>query len=194
MSTNGTKSLNFATNSLFPAFSLGLIGWGVLHIWGVGIKTGIHFHILAALPGFSLSSLVLYRCRQHWPVNQAVVAGQKGLSFPYHSIASCLLLAAIGLCIALITSRGPFFFLMLMCSGMISIPWTRLAFCRAHFFFSSALVVGGALLGLMALGRSTHPFDYPIVAWLLLAVACALVVFVIVTQSNRSERMLVSGR
>lgn len=193
MSTNGTKSLNFSTNSLFPAFSLGLIGWGVLHIWGLGIKTGIHFHVLAALPGFCLSSLVLYRYRQHWPVNPGVAGGRKRLSLDYHSIASCLLLAAAGFSIGFITSGGSFFLLVLMCIGMISIPWTRLAFCRSHFFFSSALVAGGALLGLVVLGRSAHPFHYPMAAWLLLAVACALVVFVIVTHGNRAERMPVSG-
>lgn len=193
MSIHGARSRTFATNILFPAISLAVIGWGLLHAWGINVNIGIRFHALAALPGLVLSGVALYRYRQHWPINATDCVGRQKLAWDYRAIALYLMLVGTGFSIALLISGGSLFLLAMATMGTIFVPWTRIAVCRDHFFFASALVGAGALLGLVMLGRSVHPLYYPMVASLLLSVACTLVVFVILIHGNRLDRMPPSG-
>lgn len=192
MRIRSAKSRSFSTNSLFTAFSLGILGWGLLHAWGISVKAGIFFHALAALPGSVLSGVVLYRYRQHWPVNARGFAGKQPLSRDWRTAAFYLMLVAAGFAIALLISSGSLFLLALV-TGMVFVPWTRSAVCRDHFFFASALVGAGTALGLVMLGRQEHPLYYAMVAWFLLALAGTLVVSVFIIHGNRLDRMPVSG-
>lgn len=187
MSIHDAKSRAFSTNSLFSAFSLGIIGWGLLHTWGVSFKVGILFHALAAMPGVALSGIVIYRYRKHWPVEASARTGKNRPSWDLRAVAFYLVLIAVGAGIALLISGGSFFLLVLAAMGMIFVPWTRIPLCRNHFFFSSVLVGAGASLGGAMLGRPAHPFYYLMVAWLLLSLAGTLVMLVIVTHGNRES-------
>lgn len=191
------KSRTFSTNSLFSAFSLGIIGWGLLHAWGVSVKAGILFHVLAAVPGLFLCGVVLYRYRQHWPFNATGIAlpNKPDLTLPwdYRSVAFYLLLIGVGFNIALFISRGSIFLLSLAALAMALVPWANISVCRDHFYFSSAVIDASALLGLVVLGRSVHPLHYPVAAWLLLTVAFILIISVIIIHGNRRDRMPVSG-
>jgi hypothetical protein len=151
------------------------------------------FHVLAAIPGMVLSGVTLHRYRQHWPVNATGCAGQQKLAWDYRAIASYLILVATGFSIALFISGGSLFLLALATMGMVFVPWTKMAVCRGHFFFASALVCAAALLGLVMWRWSVHPLYYPMVACLLLTVACTLVVSVVIIHGNRLDRMPVSG-
>lgn len=197
MSIHSARSRTFSTNSLFAAFSLGGIGWGLLHVWGVSVKTGIFFHALAAIQGLVLSGAVLYRYRQHWPVNETDSAGshRQDLKLPwdYRAVAIYLLLIGVGFGIAPFISAGSAFFLVLAIIGMVLVPWSKIAVCRDHFFISSALVEAGALSGLVVLGGPVHPLYYPMAAWVLLAGACVMIFTVIIVHGNRLDRMPVSG-
>lgn len=193
MSIHDAKSRAFSTNGLFSAFLLGGIGWGLLHAWGINLKIGILFQALAAMPGLALSGIVIYRYRKHWPVEASECTGQGELSWDLRAIAFYLVLIAVGLSIALLISGGSLFLLALAAMGTIFVPWTRIALCRNHFFFSASLVGIGALLGLVLLDSPAHPLYYLMVAWLLLSLAGTLVMLAIVTNRNRSGRTPVSG-
>jgi hypothetical protein len=147
MTIRSVKSRTFSTNSLFAAFCLGLIGWGLLHAWGLSVRTGLLFHSLAAIPGLVLSGVVLYRYRQHWPVDAAACAARQkpGLkrARDYRAVASCLLMAGIGFVIAILISGGSLFALALAAMGMVFVPWTKIAVFRDHFFLASGLVGAG---------------------------------------------------
>lgn len=197
MTMRSPKSRNFSTNSLFAAFSLGLIGWGLLHAWGISVRVGVSFHALAVVPGLVLSGIALYRYRQHWPADPTPWAGKQkhGLQLPWHprAIASYLLLLAIGFAIALLIKTGSMFLLVPAMIGMIAAPWTKIAVCRGHFFASSALLQAGVLLGFVFLDSSVHPLYYALAAWLFLSAACTVIVSVILVHGNRLDRMPVSG-
>lgn len=197
MSIPSAKSRTFSTNSVFSAFSLAVIGWGLLHVWGLSLNVGTLFHMLVAVPGLVLCSMVLYRYRQHWPLKATGIALSNTpdlkLSWDYRAVAFYLLLIGMGFGIALFIRLGSAFLLSLAALAMVLFPWAKISICRDHFYFSSALVDASALLGIVALGRPVHPLHYPIAAWLLLTVACMLIISVIVIHGNRREQMPVSG-
>ena len=197
MSMPSAKSRTSSTNSLFAAFSLAVIGWGLLHAWGLSVNTGIFFHALAATPGLVLSGLVLYRYRQHWPVNASGIAlpHKQDLKLPwdYRAVAFYILLSGVGFCIALCINGGSIFLLSLAAMGMALVPWAKIPACRDHFFFASALVEAGALSGLVVLDRSPYPLHYPMAAWLLLSIAFIAIISVIIIHGKRLDRMPVSG-
>lgn len=196
MTIHSAKRRTLATSSLFAAFALGGIGWGLLHAWGISLKTGLSFHILAAIPGLVLSGVVLYRYRQHWPVNPSdgAVSLPNEPKFPwrYQTLAFSMLLIGIGFSLALFIRNGSAFLVALGAIGTVLVPWEKIAICRDHFFFASALVGAGAVSGLVP-GGSVHPIYYPVAAWLLLAVASMVIISVILSHGNRLERMPVSG-
>jgi len=193
MRIRGEKSRTFSTNSLFTALTLGMIGWGLLHAWGISVKTGMLFHALAAIPGLVLSGVVFHRYRQHWPIKAAAGAGQAERSWHYRALVLYPIPAAAGFGFALSINSGSLFLVTLASMGMILVPWCKISVCREHFFFSSALTGAGALPALVMLGSAVHPLYYPMVAWLLLSVACTLVMLVIAIQGERRDRMPASG-
>jgi len=197
MSIPGTKSQTFSTNSLFAAFCLAVIGWGLLHAWGFSLKLGMVFHALVAMPGFVLSGAVIYRYRQHWPAGRASTAWpdrhDAKLPRDYRAVALYLSLIGVGFGMALFINGGSLFILSLAAMGMALVPWTKISVCRDHFYLSSALVEASAFSGLFVLGGPVHPLHYPMAAGFLLTVACILVMSVLVIHGNRLGRMPVSG-
>lgn len=197
MRVRSAKSQTFSTHSLFPAFFLAMIGWGMLHAWGLGVDMGMLSHAFAAMPGLVLSGLVLYRYRQHWPLKAGSLAlpheQDRKPACAYRTVAFCLLLTGIGFGIALIISSGSLSLLILAAAGMMFVPWAQMAVCRDHFLLASALIEAGALAGLVVLDRSLYLLHYPVAAWVLLTLACMAVISAVVIHGKRLDRMPPSG-
>lgn len=197
MKIHGAKARTFSTSSLFAAFSLGIIGWGLLHAWGIYVKTSILFHALAAMPGLALSGIALFRFRQHWPLDAANPASQQDrrvrLPWHYRAMACYLMLAAIGVGIALLIIDGYMVLLASAAVGMFCVPWAKISVCRDYFFLASGIITASAFSALVLLGRPVHPVYYPVAAWLLLITACISVTSVVIIHGNRPDRMPVSG-
>jgi hypothetical protein len=197
MKIHGAKARTFSTSSLFAAFSLGIIGWGLLHAWGIYVKTSVLFHALAAMPGLSLSGIALSRYRRHWPVDAANSASRQerrsGLPWDYRAIACYLILVAAGAGIALLIIDGYMALLALAAVGMFCVPWAKIPLCRDYFFLTAGIITASALLALVLLGKPVHPVYYPVAACLLLSTACISVTSVVIIHGNRPDRMPVSG-
>jgi hypothetical protein len=188
MIKSGPRSKNLATNSLFGIFFLTVLGWGLLHAWGISVHASARVHAVFAVPGLVLAGITLYRYHRHWPIDN-------GPNFPwdFRAISSYFLLVAVGIGVALFVIGGAVFLLTLVAAGVVFVPWAKISVCRRHFFFSSAVMTFGAVSGLVLLSGPVHPFSYLLASWALLAVACTMVISVILTHGDRLERMPASG-
>jgi hypothetical protein len=197
MIKSGPRSRNLATNSLFGAFFLTMFGWALLHVWGIYAHAGVLLHTLFAVPGLVLAGVTLYRYRRHWPIGNGSFFKQKkqglNLQWDFRAISSYLLLVAVGVGIALLVTGGSVFLVVLVATGIVLVPWANISVCRNHFFFSSAMLAVGALLGSALLSGPVHPLYYALASWALLAIACTTVLSVVLTHGDRLDRMPVSG-
>lgn len=188
MITSGPRPRNLATNSLFGAFFLTIVGWGLLHAWAIQVHAGVLLHALFAVPGLALSAVTLYRYRRHWPIDNGSFFKQKNrwstLQQNLRAISSYLLLIAVGAGIALFVIGGSVLLFMLVALGLVLVPWTNIPICRKHFFFSSAMLAVGTVLALVFRGGSVHPFYYALASWALLAIAFTTVISVVLTHGD----------
>jgi hypothetical protein len=185
-----------ATNSLFTAFLLSVSGWALFHAWAGGVGAGPFIHVLIAIPSMTICGLLFYRYSLHWPARPAGSNGDKegrGLSLTSSSIAWCFLLPAIGIAVARIVDYGSLFVLAIVVAGMIFIPWTKISFCRNHFFVSVALIVVGGAICLALSEKPLHSIYRPLCAWIFLASSLFTFVFVLLAHRNQTDRMPPSG-
>jgi len=186
----------WATNGLFGAFVLALFGSGLLHAWVVQAGAARSLHALIAVPGLVICAIVLYRYALHWPAPLAPLVPLyrgKRRRLPPGAAAAGELLFVAGGGIALALSVDSALLLALVALALGVLPWTRLPFCRDHFFVASAAVFAAAVLGLVAAGDPIRPPDYALGGLLCLCIAALVTVFVVMVHGSRRERMPASG-
>ncbi len=193
---NNARARTLATNSLFSALLLSASGWGLFHAWAIGIGAGGLVHALVAVPGLTLSGLVLHRYSLHWPARTASRNhGRESGRHPWSPglVASYILLPATGIAIALLVNHGSLFALVIVTIGLVFVPWTKFAFCRDHFFLALAMIAVGGALGLSFSGKPPHSTHYPLCAWIFLVASIVTVISIIFTHRNQTDRMPPSG-
>jgi hypothetical protein len=159
---------------LLIACSCSLAGWAILALWLLQIGAGVGGHGLAALAGLWLSYLCIRRPR----IGQPALAATGGSRTTQHrglrpvDAGWALLLLVVGGVVGILAMRGGTVALIVVTMGLGFAPWSRVAFCRDHFYVASAALLVGTLSA-MALGyRSTAPMFLPVACWALWACAC----------------------
>jgi hypothetical protein len=184
-----------ATNGLFAAFVLALLGWGLAHAWAAQAGMDRLVHGLLSLPGLALCAVLLVRYARHWPARLVPLYRnrRRGLAALAAAAGSGGVLCATGVGLALAVVEGSPSLLVLAALVLAVLPWTRLSLCRDHFFLS-ALIVGAGTVG--GLGAAGHVFPQPQYATGALACLCMAslaTVFIALAHGGRYERMPATG-
>lgn len=187
-----------SANFGFSAFLFSILSLALAEALNVKANAGLRQHVLTASVALLVSAVALRRCRLAWPG----LANRKGRALGHDArwnlldAAACLLLALMGSALARLTSTGS---VTLFGIGAICIsltPWSRIAFCRNHFFRSCATVLISGACGLLFAGRPSDPVFLVLATWILSVIACATVLFAAfakVTVGSDTPRQLEAG-
>lgn len=149
--TVATQPANFG----FSAFVFALFGWINLEAFLLETRAGISAHLLTAVFGTSLSLLAYRRCRA-WRTPPAPSWQDSAmLRRSTAGIGSGAALIAAG-CALAYSMRSGFATTTVICAAILCFfPWSRIGFCRKHFFVSHTLLLAGWLPVLLS--ATTHP-------------------------------------
>jgi hypothetical protein len=183
----------WATNGLFGAFVLALCGSGLLHAWVVQAGAARSLHLPIAVPGLAICAIVLNRYARHWPARPVPLYREKRRGLAPATAAAGELLFVAGGGIALALSVDSALLLAPVALVLAVLPWTRLPFCRDHFFVAAAAVFTAAALGLAVGGARIRPPDYALGGLVCLCIAALITVFVVMAHGSRRDRMPGTG-
>lgn len=165
------KSKRTEANFAFSAFVLAIFGWALVETQLITSAAGAQAHLLASALGMAISATALRRCLRWWSVlPSAVVRRPVRKGDHIGNVISCFSLVAAGGVFALLEKAGSIT-LFLGYAGVFSFaPWTRISFCRRHFFISCAMLSAGAAS--IAVARGTAgPILNLFYAWVLWSIA-----------------------
>lgn len=195
MALHSAKSRTFSVNSLFPCFFLTLLGWGLVQTWGIVVKAGPLVNTLIGMPALALCGLVIYRYKHHWP---RVAIGSKinncgmvPLGCDAAAIAGVSL--AIGVGLAAVVAIGSALIVTLSVFGLFYVPWSRLIICRNYFFTMALLIAASAMLGIVLTEELMFSLYYIGTALLILSVTSCVLLWIVIINGNRLDRMPVGG-
>ena len=168
---NGTSKRTEA-NFAFSAFVLAVFGWALVEIQLITSTAAIQAHLLASALGLAISEIALRRCRRWWAVPPGDAAACRPRRNRAHivNVAACFALAAAGCLFALFEKAGSILLFVGYAGAFSFIPWSRISFCRRHFFISCAMLAAGAAS--IAITRGTaEPILNLFYAWVLWSIA-----------------------
>ena len=185
----------YATNGLFAAFVLALLGWGLAHAWALQAGMDRLVHGLLSLPGLALCAVLLVRYARHWPARLVPLyrSRRRGLAALAVAAGGAALLFVTGVGLALAVVEESALALVLVALVLALLPWSRLALCRDHFFLSAVIVGGGTVGGLGAAGYVLPQPQYATGALACLCMASLATVFIALAHGGRYERMPATG-
>jgi hypothetical protein len=189
------RTRTYATNGLFAAFILALLGWGLAHAWAVQAGMDRLVHGLLSLPGLALCAVLLVRYARHWPARLVPLyrSRRRGLAALAVATGAAGVLFFTGLALALAVVEGSAVLLVLAALVLALLPWTRLSLCRDHFFLSTLIVGAGTVGGLDAAGYVFPEPQYATGALACLCMASLATVFIALAHGGRYERMPATG-
>lgn len=171
--TSGLTSANLA----FSGFLFSILSLVLVEALNFKANAGVRQHILAASVGLLISAVALRRCRIAWPglVNKKELTCRDGARSPMVDAAGGLLLTTMGAALALLTltQSVTLFGIGALCISLT--PWSRIPFCRNHFFSSCATVLISGACGLLIIRSPADPFILILAAWSMSMVACVAV-------------------
>jgi hypothetical protein len=162
-------------NCAFSGFFFSIFGWVLLHTWGFQRGAGTVLHAFTALIGFGLAAISFRRYRLYWaPFSNQPRPDQRRstAAFNISDVGWGLLLLAIGNVIAQLILAGWVTPLALFSFGLTFVPWSKVPFCRSHFFSSCMLIGVGAACTLFVASNPAHPLFFPIASWVFWGSAC----------------------
>jgi hypothetical protein len=169
---DGTKQV--AANFSFSAFLFSVFGWALLEARLFEVGAGVQLHLASTALGLSVAALALRRRRRWWPAFAQVGAEVQSPAPERHRIsdvASCAALLAAG-CVLALSGKAGSVGLFAVCAGAFSFaPWSRIGFCRNHFFVSCAMLGAGAGAVLALTRAPQDSLFYLFWAWVLWAIA-----------------------
>lgn len=179
------KSAMGAANFGFSALLFALFGWLNLEVLLLSASAGIRGHLLTFAFGASLSTIAYRRYRTWWvPLARSAQLATPRMPLKAKWIASGCALAGAGFVMAYMMRMG-FFTSVLVGAGILTfIPWARSSFCRAHFFISHVVLVGGGLPLLVIDVKHQHPLVPLGATWTLWVLAAGLLLITLWPQKS----------
>lgn len=161
-------------NLAFSAFLFSIFGWALFETQLFNLAAGVRVHLLTSACGCVISATAFRRCRLSWLlfVDADAVVGRLATN-RYHigDVGSCVALVAAG-CVLALSAKPGSIALFSICAGAFSLaPWSRIVFCRRHFFISCAMLGAGAVLVCLIVKGDRDPLRYLFCAWVLWVIA-----------------------
>lgn len=174
MKAENTAVKPSTANGAFSALVFAVLGWAVLETQLFGALAGLKAHLLASAMGLSIAAIALWRCRRMWPLfadSNLGIHGGARTRFDRTDAAGAAALLAAGGGLGFSASAGSVVLIVFCVVAFGSAPWSKIGFCRRHFYGASMVLGAGAAPVLMAKQGAQHPLFYLLCAWMLWSAA-----------------------